>query len=64
MTKTRDDFSAKTKDILAKRAGMKCIGITTTYKAEKLGDASIVVRSFDEIDLGKIIQKERSNPYH
>ncbi|MBU0535992.1 MAG: HAD family phosphatase [Nanoarchaeota archaeon] len=38
----------------SKRAGMKCIGITTTYKAEKLGDASIVVRSFDEIDLEKI----------
>lgn len=35
----------------ARRANMYCIGIATTFPAEKLSGADIVVRSFDEIDL-------------
>jgi HAD superfamily hydrolase (TIGR01509 family) len=35
----------------AKRAGMKCIALTTTYDREKLPGADLVVSSFPEIDL-------------
>jgi beta-phosphoglucomutase len=35
----------------AKRAGMKCIALTTTYDREKLLRADLVVSSFPEIDL-------------
>ena len=36
----------------ARRAGMKSIGITTTYDRQTLGQADIVVDSFAQIDLG------------
>ena len=35
----------------AKRAGMRCIGITTTLNGEYLKDADVIVSSFAEIDL-------------
>lgn len=35
----------------AKRAGMKCIGLTTTYGRDKLEQADLVVESYSEIDL-------------
>jgi beta-phosphoglucomutase-like phosphatase (HAD superfamily) len=35
----------------ARRAAMYCIGITTTFAPDKLTQADIVVRSFDEIEL-------------
>lgn len=38
----------------ARRAGMYCIGIATTFSAEKLGLADLVVTSFREIDLHQI----------
>jgi beta-phosphoglucomutase-like phosphatase (HAD superfamily) len=37
----------------AKRAGMKAIGITTTFKADLLKDADLIVNNFTEIDLSK-----------
>ncbi|MCX6672837.1 MAG: HAD family phosphatase [Methanothrix sp.] len=36
----------------ARRAGMKCIAITTTYNIELLVGADTIVNSFDEIDPG------------
>ena len=38
----------------ARRAGMLCIGITTTYEPENLAAADLVVSSFDEIDLSAL----------
>jgi beta-phosphoglucomutase len=35
----------------ARRAGMKCIALTTTYDRRKLSQADIVVDTFDQIDL-------------
>ena len=35
----------------AKRAGMRCIAISTTYDCEKLQNADVVVNSYSEIDL-------------
>jgi beta-phosphoglucomutase family hydrolase len=35
----------------AKRAGMKCIAITTTHKEEQLAHADLVIHSFEEIDI-------------
>ena len=37
----------------AKAAGMKCIGITTTFEKEHLQEADIIINSFEEIDLNK-----------
>jgi beta-phosphoglucomutase len=34
----------------AKRAGMRCIALTTTYEREKLGGADLVVGAYAEID--------------
>jgi HAD superfamily hydrolase (TIGR01509 family) len=34
----------------ALRAGMKCIGLATTYTYERLGKATFTVKSFDEIN--------------
>jgi len=38
----------------AKRAGMKCIALTTTYRKEKLSQADLVVDHYREIDLEKL----------
>ena len=38
----------------AKGAGMKVIGITTTYPSEKLSEADVVVKDFTELTLEKI----------
>lgn len=38
----------------AKRAGMKCIALTTIYKQDKLNKADFIVNSFNKIDLNKI----------
>ncbi len=35
----------------ARRAGMRCIAISTTYDCEKLQNADVVVNSYSEIDL-------------
>ncbi|UCH15677.1 MAG: HAD family phosphatase [Bacteroidales bacterium] len=35
-------------------AGMKCIGLATTYTGEKLKNADLIVKSFDEIDLNRL----------
>lgn len=35
----------------ARRAGMRCIGLATTYGPELLGEADVVVETFQEIDL-------------
>ncbi|MBS0498277.1 MAG: HAD family phosphatase [Proteobacteria bacterium] len=40
----------------AKRAGMQCIAISTTYNAEKLQQADFVVNSYAEIDLATVNQ--------
>lgn len=40
----------------AKRAGMQCIAISTTYDAEKLQQADFVVNSYAEIDLAAVNQ--------
>lgn len=37
----------------AKRAGMPCVALTTTYGREKLNQADLVVDSFAQIELGK-----------
>ena len=38
----------------AKRAGMKCIALTTTYSREKLLTADLIVGAFSEINLEAI----------
>ena len=38
----------------AKRAGMKCIALTTTYRKERLSQADFVVDQYREIDLEKL----------
>jgi len=38
----------------AKRAGMKCIGITTAFRRDQLVEADQVVDRFDEIDLARL----------
>lgn len=38
----------------AKRAGMYCIGITNTVSSEHLGEADMVVESYEEIDLTEV----------
>ena len=38
----------------AKSAGMKVIGITTTYPSEKLSEADVVVKDLTEVSLEKI----------
>lgn len=40
--------------LAAKRAGMKCIAITTTTPKEKLNDADLTVDSYTEINLSKL----------
>jgi len=37
----------------AKRAGMKCLAITTSSPRERLTKADLVISSYEEIDLGK-----------
>jgi len=37
----------------AKRAGMRCIALTTTYTRDKLAQADLVVDSYSQIDLGR-----------
>jgi beta-phosphoglucomutase len=38
----------------AQRAGMRCIGLTTTFEPDLLAGADLVVPSFAEIDLGRL----------
>ena len=38
----------------ARRAGMVSVGLATTYGPESLAKADVVVRTFDEIDLGAL----------
>jgi beta-phosphoglucomutase len=38
----------------ALRAGMKCIGLATTYPLEKLGNATLTAKSFDDISIDLI----------
>ena len=38
----------------ARRAGMRCVGLATTYGPERLAAADLVARSFDDIDLSSI----------
>lgn len=40
--------------LAAKRAGMKCIALTTTIPKEKLSDADLIVDSYTEINLSKL----------
>jgi len=40
----------------ALRAGMKCIGLATTYPQKILKDASLTVKSFNEININRIQQ--------
>jgi beta-phosphoglucomutase-like phosphatase (HAD superfamily) len=37
--------------VAARKAGMRCIAMTTTYDCEKLQNADLVVNSYLEIDL-------------
>jgi beta-phosphoglucomutase-like phosphatase (HAD superfamily) len=37
-----------------RRAGMKCIALTTTYDRRKLSNADVVVDAFDQIDLAAL----------
>jgi beta-phosphoglucomutase-like phosphatase (HAD superfamily) len=37
----------------AKRAGMQCIALTTTYNREKLTEASSIVDSYSQIDMSQ-----------
>lgn len=39
----------------AKNAGIKCIAILTTHKESELGRADRIIRSFDELDVNKLI---------
>ncbi len=38
----------------ARRAGMKCVGIATTFPRERLRGADLVVDSFDEVELADL----------
>ncbi len=38
----------------AREAGMKCIGLATTYSDEKLKNADLIVKSFSEINIEKL----------
>jgi beta-phosphoglucomutase-like phosphatase (HAD superfamily) len=38
----------------ALKAGMKCIGLATTYASEKLKNADLIVKSFNEINIDRI----------
>lgn len=38
----------------ARKAGMRCIALTTSLRREKLSEADLIVDSYFEIDLGKI----------
>lgn len=42
----------------AKSAGMFCIGINTSKIKEELKDADIIVESYDEIDLDRLLEKK------
>lgn len=47
----------------ARRAGMKCIGLTTTFDRQTLNHADCVVHSFAEIDLaGFLLSRRHGNP--
>jgi HAD superfamily hydrolase (TIGR01509 family) len=37
----------------ARRAGMTCIGLATTYPRQQLGKADLIVNSFEEIDAAR-----------
>ena len=39
----------------AKNAGMFCIGITTTFAKDRLSHADLVVDSYEEADLAKVV---------
>lgn len=41
----------------AKKAGMKCIAITATTPAEKLGEADLIITSYQDVDLYEICRK-------
>lgn len=41
----------------AKNAGMYCIGITTSFAADRLSHADAVVNSYEEIDLERLLNK-------
>jgi beta-phosphoglucomutase len=41
----------------AKNAGMFCVGITTSFTKEHLNHADIVIDSYDELDLGKLLEE-------
>jgi len=38
----------------AKRAGMKCVAVTTTNPSSSLGDADLVIDRLDEINIGDL----------
>jgi HAD superfamily hydrolase (TIGR01509 family) len=38
----------------ARRAGMKCVGVTNTFSREQLADADLVVASLEEVSLDKL----------
>jgi len=38
----------------ARKAGMKCIGLATTYSDEKLRNANMIVKSFSEINIDQL----------
>jgi HAD superfamily hydrolase (TIGR01549 family) len=40
--------------IAAKRAGMKCVALTTTHKREELTAADLVIKDFSEIDFVRL----------
>jgi beta-phosphoglucomutase-like phosphatase (HAD superfamily) len=42
----------------AKNAGMFCIGITTAKKPEMLHDAHLIIDTYDQIDLNRLLKKE------
>jgi beta-phosphoglucomutase len=47
----------------AKRAGMKCIGLTTTYGRDILEQADLVVDSYSNINLKYLEEKSSTSPH-
>ncbi len=46
----------------ARRAGMKCVAVSTTHPEEKLGQADFVVSSLEHVDTNKVREILKSKP--
>jgi beta-phosphoglucomutase len=40
----------------ARRAGMKCLAVTNSHAAELLGEANLIVKSLEEVELARLAQ--------